>query len=378
MILQLLIGSNSNQEHGYSVRCQEVRRALNKSKVRILAYVLATWKESESNSPRMNRILTFDPSNILQMQVESMANVFKLRRQIRNADLVVMEGMLTPLSFLTVKMMGAKIVLDTHGVNSAVALSLLRKKNPGHILRFIAWYMLEYWQVHFSDHVVAVSTFDLRKFKELFRLSSKKASIVPNVLPKEFQKERQEEVYDERISHILQQTEGRKKVAFVGNLDVLHNRRAATYILDHLAPSLSSEDIVFLIIGTGEKISHNSPNVILTGYVENLPYLLDNCDLCIAPLDVGTGTKTKILCYLSLGKPLLATDTAMEGIDIPPTDLITISDLHSFSHTLSRMMQDLERLASRSEEMIGYIHKYYSYSALRKSIEALIRKVNNS
>jgi len=238
--------------------------------------------------------------------------------------------------------------------------------------------LLEYWQVHFSDHVVAVSKFDLRKFKDLFRLSSKKVSIVPNVLPKEFQKERHEEVYDERISHILQQTEGRKKVAFVGNLEVLHNRRAATYILDHLAPSLSSEDIVFLIIGKGEKISHNSQNVILTGYVENLPYLLDNCDLCIAPLDVGTGTKTKILCYLSLGKPLVATDTAMEGIDILPTDLITISDLHSFSDTVSKMMQDLERLASRAEEMIGYIHQYYSYSALRKSIEALIRKVNNS
>ena len=87
---------------------------------------------------------------------------------------------------------------------------------------------------------------------------------------------------------------------FLGDLGAIHNREAERYIREKLAPN--TPNIQYVLVGNNPENHRNTDNVTYTGFVEKIdPYIL-MADVCIAPLAIGSGTKTKVLDYLKYEK----------------------------------------------------------------------------
>lgn len=97
------------------------------------------------------------------------------------------------------------------------------------------------------------------------------------------------------------------------------NREAAELIDAEIAPAMREKgiDAEFLLVGE-DAPDVVSPNVHTTGFVEDLYSVLNAADLAVVPIRHGSGTKTKIFDYISVGLPFVATEKAAEGIDIEP------------------------------------------------------------
>ena len=89
-------------------------------------------------------------------------------------------------------------------------------------------------------------------------------------------------------------------------------------------------DTTFLIIGKYapnwlKKKAEAQNNVQILGFVPNIAEYIAVADVCIAPLQRGSGTRLKVLEYLAAGKPIVATYKAVEGLKV-------INGIHCLLH----------------------------------------------
>ena len=107
-----------------------------------------------------------------------------------------------------------------------------------------------------------------------------------------------------------------KKIIFYGNMNYKPNLKALNFILKisnlvnefdfHIIGKLNSSSDVF-----------REKNIIYRGYVKDLNYDINNANIAIFPIFVGTGIKNKVLEAFATGVKVIATKMHTEDIPIP-------------------------------------------------------------
>ncbi len=106
----------------------------------------------------------------------------------------------------------------------------------------------------------------------------------------------------------------RPAVVFVGGMGYPPNREAAEAIVKIAGEVLRRGKLVnFYLVGPSPPPV--KPPVYATGYVESTKPYIKGADVLIAPIYRGGGVKLKILEYMASGKPIVATEKAVEGIE---------------------------------------------------------------
>jgi polysaccharide biosynthesis protein PslH len=215
-------------------------------------------------------------------------------------------------TLLFAKNYGLPCVLDEHNVE------FLWVKNASKV-RFLAAInlALEKIAVKFSSLIITTSKIDKELLFQIYGIPHKKILVVPNgvnlhrfsfTLSAQSQLKKKLELSSEK-----------KIVLFHGVMDARQNYEAARLIIDFIAPKIT--DATFLIIGANaprwlESKAKLQKNVSLIGYASNIEEYIAVADVCIAPIQSGSGTRLKVLEYLAAGKPIVATTKAVEGISI--------------------------------------------------------------
>ncbi len=289
----------------------------------------------------LKKILTFDPFHNIRFQIISFFELWRHRKYISSADIVFVEGSLILSGNIVSKILGKKVVLDTHCINKLLARGY-RKRNPiVYIVRAIFWDFLERLTMKLSDIVLVVSENEKQFVVKEYNVLSSKVFVVPNVI-----KQSRKKVSEEIVRSLRKKLGLWDKivVTFVGNLESVQNADAVEFILHKLAPEFWRErkDVVFLVIGKGaEKFKHTLPNVVFTGFVGELEPYLQMSDILIAPLRVGAGTKTKILEYLSYEKPIVTTPIGIEGLEN-----IVLNNPNVYVSPISMLKESLKKAIS--------------------------------
>jgi len=292
----------------------------------------------------LKNVLTFDSFHAIKFQLYSFVELIRLRDYLKDCDFVFVEGALIPFGVIIPKIFGKKIILDTHCVNKLLALHFRKSKFWVYFARKILWDLLERFATTLSDRVIVVSEREKDFVQEEYKIPESKIFVVPNVIEIERRSYSKEELTNLRKRWGL---ENKIIVTFVGDLGSVQNKDAADYIINDLAPFLwaKRKNVVFLIIGKGnENFKYNLPNVVFTGFCKDIAPFLELSDVCIAPLRVGCGVKTKVLQYLAHGKPIVTTPIGIEGIEVEEPNGIIISDIVTFKKALVEGMQILGRL----------------------------------
>jgi glycosyltransferase involved in cell wall biosynthesis len=167
---------------------------------------------------------------------------------------------------------------------------------------------IESCAVRKSDVVLSVSHGEARLLRNLYDLRTDKVYVVPNGV----------DINSFEAAHAKkwQGMEG-GVIFFHGSLSWYPNIEATNFILDYIAPKM--KNCAVIICGPNPtpillKKTAESKNVKYMGYVDQLPKYIKGSDVCIAPFISGGGTKLKVLEYAAAGKPIVATNKAVEGL----------------------------------------------------------------
>ena len=108
------------------------------------------------------------------------------------------------------------------------------------------------------------------------------------------------------------------------------------------------------------------------GFVEDVSPFFKVSDLCIAPLRMGSGIKTKILEYLSYGKLVLTTPAGVEGIKLDNVSSVIVSDIKGYPENLLKIISNLEKMKRKGRSGKEIIKKYYTPSIIKKKISEIL------
>ena len=173
----------------------------------------------------------------------------------------------------------------------------------------------------------------------------------------------------------------RQGALFVGNFTHRPNVDAAQFLCETILPILLHDDPDFRVVIAGSEppqsvMKLRSPNVHITGYVNDLTPLFDAARVFLAPLRFGAGMKGKIVQSLSLGLPAVTTSIGVEGTGFLSGEDITVADHPAtFAAETLRLYRDesaWNRQASRGKASASRFAPEHVIALVKRAVECEI------
>jgi glycosyltransferase involved in cell wall biosynthesis len=165
--------------------------------------------------------------------------------------------------------------------------------------------------------------------------------------------------------------EGFRTVVFVGNLTYVPNREAIQLLSSVIAPRVLAriKDVKFLVVGKLQN-KMELPELMFTGFVDNLPDVLSVSDVAVAPLFQGSGTRLKILEYFSCGLPVVSTSIGAEGLAIRNGVNIFIEDnLENFALRIVELFENRNLSVAMGKAARALVTATYDWKHITKKLE---------
>ena len=123
------------------------------------------------------------------------------------------------------------------------------------------------------------------------------------------------------------------QIIFTGTMDYYPNTHAVLYFAKHCWLRIREQvpSATWLIVGKNpppevQRLAADLPGVTVTGTVPDVrPYLMSST-VAIAPIQVGSGTRLKILEALAAQKAVVSTTIGCEGLAVVPGEHLKVAD----------------------------------------------------
>ena len=139
------------------------------------------------------------------------------------------------------------------------------------------------------------------------------------------------------------------RLVFVGGMGWYPNRFGIIWFIDKVLPLIVNEypDIQLDIVGNPEPLveipSQYTKNINVLGFVDDFKPIVHKATLMIVPLNVGSGTRLKVIEGMSLGKCIVSTSKGAEGIDVTNNENILIANTeYEFFEEICNAIRDNE------------------------------------
>jgi len=109
------------------------------------------------------------------------------------------------------------------------------------------------------------------------------------------------------------------------------------------------------------------------GYLKNLNEFFKKGTVAIAPINVGSGIRLKILNYMAAGLPVISTSLAAEGIK-KSYGLIICNNIDKYPDIINTLFHNPAKLRKMGFANRRVIEKYYSWEIIGKKIINLLDK----
>ena len=174
----------------------------------------------------------------------------------------------------------------------------------------------------------------------------------------------------------------RRDIVFVGGYQHSPNVDAVKYFVAEIMPLLRPllPGVRLYVVGSkppDEIQALACGDVIITGFVEDLPLLLDKMRVSVAPLRYGAGIKGKIGSSMAVGLPVIATPLAAEGMLLTDGENILIKDsAEKFADAVIRIYQNEALWNKISQNGLGFVEKAWGAEAAWAILAGIIREFN--
>ena len=179
----------------------------------------------------------------------------------------------------------------------------------------------------------------------------------------------------------VQPTAGR--LIMVSGMNWFPNRDAVLHMCQDIWPALAKEipAASWICVGSSPppellSLADQDDRVVVTGFVDDVrPYMAD-AQIYLCPMRDGGGTRLKILDAMSMGKPIVATSMAYEGIAVTPEENVLIADSPAeFVVQIRRLMNDAQLCRTLGENARSFVTENYSWPVIGKRLADNYRSI---
>ncbi len=171
-------------------------------------------------------------------------------------------------------------------------------------------------------------------------------------------------------------------LTFVGAMDYYPNVDGVEWFVQNVLGQIREvfPDLTFYIVGNHPAssirlIAQREPCVKVTGYVEDIrPYIV-RADVCVVPLRIARGIQNKVLEAMAMGKALVCTPQALEGIHAEPgRDVITASDADVFAGAVIQLLGDKNRVSELGTRARSFVEDHFSWKNNLAPLDAIFHQ----
>jgi len=209
------------------------------------------------------------------------------------------------------------------------------------------------------DHSIFVSEHEAELFRTLSR-TSENISVVPNGVDSDY-----------FSCHGFETTDGadRATLMFAGAMDYYANIEGVQWFCHKILPDIRKRlpEVVFNIVGsnphTSVKALSNGVSVNVTGFVEDIRPYYQEADICVIPLRIARGVQNKVLEAMSMGKAVITTSAAIQGIKVKDGEHLLVADSsEGFSQSVVSLMNDPQKRVQLGQAAMEQVRNEYSWS----------------
>jgi glycosyltransferase involved in cell wall biosynthesis len=286
----------------------------------------------------------------------------------RQLDIVQCEfPYMFPPSYLA-KLFGKPLVLDEHGVEAIhfreVSYNIAPSKTKAELI-----YLIEKIALKYSTMIFACSKVDAEKICQLFKIPPPKVAVIPNGVESSFFEKIQPFEYSQPT------------VLFLGGVGHPPNRYAIEKLLQEIIPFVLTQmkRVQFSFVGRNDGYPLiSSENVGVHGQVNDVRPYIYGSDICVAPIYHGTGTRLKILEYMACGKPVVATNKAVEGLEgvSDGENIIIRDDAKDFSQAIVDLLSDESERKKIGRAARELVKERYNWENIAKKAMKCYKRIS--
>jgi sugar transferase (PEP-CTERM/EpsH1 system associated) len=172
------------------------------------------------------------------------------------------------------------------------------------------------------------------------------------------------------------------KIVFLGKMDYFPNVDAAVHFAANVFPDIREQfpAAEFLIVGANPErrvqTLGDGGGVTVTGFVEDPREYLNMADVVVAPMRYGAGLQNKVLEAMALGRPVVTSPLAREGIDaINGTHLVVAEGDRPFADAVRELLGDVEYRRELGIEARRLIERKYTWNRIGKMLRERVGSV---
>ncbi len=222
----------------------------------------------------------------------------------------------------------------------------------------------------FADHSIFVSDAEAELFRQRSGLDDQKVKAVGNGIDLDF--------YDPaKVGAVDLPHEG-PLIIFTGQMDYRPNVEAVVSFAKEAMPEILNQhpDAQFAIVGrapTADVIRLDGSNkTMVMGSVDDIRSWLKAADIVVAPLRIARGIQNKVLEAMAMGKPVVASAAAAQGIEaINGKHFCVADDVQHEAMLVCDLLLNPEKAQALGEGACALIHSNYSWKTQLADIAAL-------
>lgn len=225
-----------------------------------------------------------------------------------------------------------------------------------------------YWQK--ANRLVTMSKED-QEYVQQFLVKKKKVEVVSNGVDSTW------------FAQTKRQLPEKPTVVYVGTFKWLPNIEAVQYLVKEVWPKIkqSMPDVHLNIVGnepTPEIVNFQNldDNIHVTGRIPDIRDAFKQAHVLLAPVFSGKGTRYKILEAMASGTPVVATTTAVEGLNLKHNQHALISnDAQTMADYVVQLLNDEKlwnQLATNGKKIVS---QQYDWRLISKKLDKIYQSM---
>ncbi|MDZ7266242.1 MAG: glycosyltransferase family 4 protein [candidate division KSB1 bacterium] len=171
------------------------------------------------------------------------------------------------------------------------------------------------------------------------------------------------------------------RIIFTGNLSYYPNIDGILHFTNDIFPLIKRErpSAKLYVVGQSPPAKVRalaSPDVIVTGFVEDIKQYYLSSAVAVSPIRFGAGTLNKIIEPMALGVPVVATSVGVEGLEVIPGEDILVADQpQAFARNVVAVLQDSALREKLRQGGMAVIRKRYDWDAIVTRLEGIYQEL---
>ncbi|MGO9480405.1 MAG: polysaccharide deacetylase family protein [Candidatus Kryptoniota bacterium] len=170
-------------------------------------------------------------------------------------------------------------------------------------------------------------------------------------------------------------------MVFTGTMDYLPNHDGMVYFLDDIFPLIKRTlpEVKIYVVGKNpppDLKRRASPDIIVTGSVEDVRPYAWKASVYVVPLRMGSGTRLKILEGLAMKKAIVTTSIGCEGIEVKDGENVLIANnAVLFAEKVVDLLLDNEKARRLGTKGYELVTSKYKWDVITSSMNQTIASV---